>query len=159
MWVRFVTLGCCLVLMSLAAGCKREPLAGIDAPERLTLYSLHPQELDPEEVAKAGETFHGWRVLGKVEIKEPEKRKELVDALKDAIARPPEFGAKCFIPRHGLQIVEQGKMVEYVVCFQCSRFEEFAGGVKQRDGLLNRDVQPVFDKPLTDAGISLAPKE
>jgi len=155
---RLVALGCFVVLVGLALGCRREPLAGINAPEQLTLYSLHPQELSPDEVARAGETFHGWRVLGKIVITEPEKRKELVDALNDAMARRPEIGAKCFWPRHGLRIVDKGKTVEYVVCFQCSRFEEFVGEARQRYELLNPDVQPTFDKPLTDAGIPLGPK-
>lgn len=159
MMIRLVTLWLFLALLGLVLGCRREPITMINAPEQLVLYSLHPAKRTSDETDKIGEMFQGWRVLGKIEITEPEKQTKLLGAFKDAIARRPDSGARCFNPRHGLRILEKGKTLEYVVCFECSWFEEYADGVRQPKRTLNSDVQPTFDKLLTDAGIPIAPKE
>ena len=53
---------------------------------------------------------------------------------------------------------EKGKTVEYVICFECSRFEEFIGAKKLRHEPIDPNAQPAFDKPLQDAGVPIAPK-
>jgi len=146
-----------LLLLALT-GCGGDPVADSGTPDALTLFSIDGRDEKPRDAGQGAETFHGYPVLGKVEIADAGQRKELVAALKDGIARRPKYGAKCFWPRHGLHVVEKGKAVEYVICFECSRFDEFAGGERLRHELINPDVQPTFDKPLKDAGVPIAPK-
>jgi hypothetical protein len=150
-----------LVAILIASGCSGSPLAKLNSPDQLTLYSIDGRDEDrrlKDLEVKSSETFHGYPVLGKVEVTDPDRRKQLIAALKDAHARRPTDGAKCFWPRHGIRAIEKGQTIEYVVCFECSRFEEFMGGKKLRHDLLNSDVQPTFDKPLTEAGIPIAPE-
>src|SRR2546425_5725912 len=60
----------------------------LDAPDQLILYSIDGRDFDPPESRPmADETFHGYPVLGKVEIIDPDKRKELMTAVKEGIAR------------------------------------------------------------------------
>lgn len=147
-----------LLAISIACGCRSGSLDSLDAPEQITLYSIDGRDEERRGEAKASEFFHGYPVLGKVEISDSGKRNELIAALKDGITRKPDSPAKCYWPRHGLRVTQKGKIVEFVICFECSRFEEFEGATKVRHELINRDIQPKFDKPLQDAGIPLAPK-
>src|SRR4051794_13551949 len=102
-----------------AAGCASPPstsLAWPESPDELTVYSIDGRHrevrlLDPSSKTEAAETFHGYPVLGKVEITDPEQRRELIAALKEGYLRRPQMGAKCFFPRHGIRAVARGKAV------------------------------------------------
>jgi hypothetical protein len=96
-------------------------------------------------------------VLGKIVIADAEQRKQVIAALKEGIAQGKgQQMAKCFWPRHGILAMEKGKTVEYVICFECSCFEEFIGGKRLRHEPIESTAQPVFDKPLQDAGVPIA---
>src|SRR5262249_27476094 len=57
------------------------------------LYSLEPAaDKDPKG-------FHGYKVLGKTEVKDAKVRKEVLDALYKGIADSDGTAAACFIPR------------------------------------------------------------
>ena len=80
------------------------------------LYSLDPDvELDEEDP----ETFHGWKVLGSVEIKDKSTRQKLLDSLRASVAANPGGVAACFSPRHGIRVKQNGKQHDFVICFQC----------------------------------------
>ena len=150
-----------LFVIPIALGCGG-PLAGLNSPDTLIVYSLDGRDPAPEgkrgqDVPAAIGEFHSYPILGQVEIKDPAQRKQIIAALKDGIAHGGPM-AKCFWPRHGLRAIENGKTVEYVICFQCSRFEEFLAARKLRHEPIKADVQPTFDKPLQDAGIPIAPQ-
>jgi hypothetical protein len=126
-----------------------------ESPEELTLLSIDGREGVRTE---SKEQFLGYPLLGKVVITDPNKRHELMKALSDAISRRPEYSAKCFWPRHAIRAVSAGKKLDYVICFECSNFEQFEGQQKIHYGPINKDVQPLFDKVLQDAGVPLAPR-
>lgn len=158
MWRSSFTL---LFLVALI-GCGAGTSGDLNAPERLIIFSLDGR--DPPDGGRRGEAvppavgeFHGYPVLGRVEILDLDQRKQLIAALKEGIARHPA-PAKCFWPRHGIQAVENGKTFEYVICFQCSQFEEFLAGKRVRQATIDSGVQPEFDKPLTERRIPIAPK-
>ena len=159
-----------VALMTLClVGCNRTPIVGPTSCSEMTLFSIDGNnELDSSKAASAkpDEVFHGFPVLGKVKITDEVMRKKMIYALKDAYARRPKDPALCFFPRHGLRIVENGRTMDLAICFECQNFAQYGGdesyfpysrGDVQAAGNLNRDIQPIFDKPLTDAGIPIAP--
>lgn len=155
MWRLILVTGSLLAVV----GCGGSPLADLKSPEQLTLFSIDGRDEDRRGEIKAKESFHGYPVLGKVEITDPEQRERVIAALKDGIAQGKSMAmAKCFWPRHGLRAVENGKTVDYVICFECSRFEEFLGEKKLRHEPINSKAQSTFDKPLQGAGVPIAPK-
>lgn len=148
-----------ILAITFTLGCSRSPLADVNAPSRMTLYSIDGRDESKRLQGlsvKPIEDFYGYPVLGKVEIQDADIRMKLVDALKDGYARRPEVPPACFWPRHGVRIVEAGRTVDFVICFECNRLARRSDNLP--GGLINSDVQPIFDKPLTDAGIPIAPK-
>jgi hypothetical protein len=134
-------------------GCARNPVAGLDHPEKLTLYSI--QEAEHGKEPKTAETFHGYEVLGKFEVDDPKKRKELIAALKGGLARSDGSMNKCFWPHHAIRAVENGQTVDYVICFYCLQLARFMNGASEIKAV-TADPQPVFDKLLEEAGVPLS---
>lgn len=128
MRVCYPAITCSIVFVSFNAGCGRNSVADLEIPEQLILYSIDGQDYGPENAPKVEETFHGYPVLGKVEIKEAEKREEIIAALKDGIAGSDGTMAKCFWPRHGIRAVEKGQTIDYVICFECYQLQVYLDG-------------------------------
>src|SRR4051794_3071516 len=71
------------------------------APDTFELLSLDPS-LEP--VAEKGAVMLKWyRVLGSVVIADGGQRKELVDAIEEAVRDSDGGVAGCFNPRHGIR--------------------------------------------------------
>lgn len=153
--------GAGVVVVLIAMGCSKNP-AGVTAPDELTLYSIDGRDEGDGRgvgVKATGETFQGYPVLGKFEVKDAVRRRELATALADAIERGKDRPmAKCFWPRHGFRLVRGGQVTEYVVCFECSIVQRILAGTKGSYEPIDVTTQPTFDKPLLDAGIPIAPK-
>jgi hypothetical protein len=160
-----------VLALALLVGCgsddtKRRPFAldELRAPDRLTLYSIDPRSPDAGEERRRGYGVHtavgefrGYPVLGEVEITDPELRKQLIAGFKDGYARRPAGGSTCFNPRHAVRVAENGRTLEYLICFECEWFDEFED-TSCRRAAINDDVRSVFDKPLKEAHISIAPR-
>lgn len=145
-----------LGLIVILSGCDNSPLAKLESPEKLTLYSLDFR--DPPQRIKSAETFRDYPVFGKVEILDPAKRKEIITRLKAAVRQGNnDKMAKCFWPRHGIRAVENGQTVDYVICFECNRFEEFVNEEKLRHKAIGYTDASVFNDPLKDAGVPIVP--
>src|SRR5262249_55219602 len=81
---RFTTLGLlCLITLLPVCGCTRKS-PNVKTPDRLTLYSLKPETTDAEE---GNGRFHGYPILGKVEIADAGQRQEIMTALVEGIAK------------------------------------------------------------------------
>ena len=150
---RLMTLLCwgavCLVL-----GCSRAELVPI--PDQLTLYSIDGSGSPrSKEAPKSDEEFHGYPVLGKVDISTESDRQSLVTALNQGIAEGSEM-SKCFWPRHGIRMVSGGETKDYVICFECLQFALHSGENKDTYAI-STTPQSVFNQYLTDAGVELAP--
>jgi hypothetical protein len=156
MQIRFVTSLACIVVAFVFAGCGGDSATGLDTPEQLTLYSLDGRDFEPGEEPKTEEKFHGYPVLGKLEITDAAKRDEIVAALKDGLARSDGRMAKCFWPRHAIRVLEKGHSIDYVICFECYQLEIHKGASKSVKPV-TREPQPVFNKFLKEASIPLAP--
>jgi hypothetical protein len=121
----------------------------LEKADRLELYSL-----DPEAEGKGKDSFHGWKVLGKVDLKDGGRR----DRVVKAVLRGMEEGRKmamCFDPRHGLRATRAGKTTDLVICFACSRTVVHAPGKPGVTVSTSKAPQAVLDKVLTEAKVPL----
>ncbi len=135
-------------------GCQGSEPAG---PDQVILYSIDGNDYAPgKEPKKAAESFAGFPVLGKVELKKPEERRELLVALEKGLADKNARQAKCFWPRHGVRTITGGKMSDYIICFQCSTARMESEG-QSKTTPIGREPQAVFNRLLKAADIPLAP--
>jgi hypothetical protein len=130
-----------------------EAKAVLDKADSFELLSLDPSD---REAGKDG--FHGWKILGKTEVKDADARKKLVAALEKGAEESKGEVARCFNPRHGIRATHDKKTVELVICFECLQVKGFVDkSDKDTAGYLTtRSPQPALDKVLKDAGVKLA---
>ena len=74
----------------------------VNTPDQLNLYSINGLNPKRGNAIDAKEEFHGFPVLGKVEITEARNRKQIMVALQDGMNRSDGVMAKCFWPRHAI---------------------------------------------------------
>jgi len=156
---RFILLLCAGTILPAFLGCGVDTQAVLDAPDAVVVYSIDGNDYDPpEKRPKTAEEFHGYPVLGKVEIADSAARLELVGALKEAII--DGGGAKCFWPRHGVRVARGGQWVDYVICFFCDNVDIYtsSSGARYKEMHVKKPLKPVLNKVLTDAGVPLAPE-
>jgi hypothetical protein len=149
------------------AGCGGEPVNRLaDEPDQLVLYSIdgpswfkNEGELTPDQAK--GEVLHGYPVLGKIEVTDPGRRREVIAAVKEAVRTNSEPEHKCFIPRHAVRTVKAGVTIDVVICFQCRNYEAYRGSEKSMSGKgrISSAARPLLDQALADAGVTLAPKD
>jgi hypothetical protein len=147
-------------LLAMAAGCASSserneiPAAAasiLEGADKFELLSLDPHFSG----GHVEEGFHNYKILGQTELSDPRQRTMIVSALKKG-AEEAGSPAMCFDPRHGIRVVRGGEMVDFVICFECSRVDVYVDGSKGESFLVSKSPQPVFDRALTDAGIPLA---
>jgi hypothetical protein len=129
----------------------------LDKANQFDLLSLDP---DPDR-AQVKDGFHGWKVLGKTVVKDPQVRKQVLESLYEGISKSDGVGAKCFEPRHGIRASVEGKTVDLVICFECSWVYVFFDKEEKRQGVAvtTDKPQPTWDKVLKDAGVALPKPE
>jgi acyl-CoA thioesterase I len=114
----------------------------------MTLYSLAPE---------GGDGFHGYTVLGKVDVTSPTERTAIFAAVQQDLDEGYKHGAfGCFEPRHGVRIVRGGKTYDYVLCFHCLNANEFVDDRFVSDQTMSGSSRPIIDAHLKAAGIPLA---
>ena len=129
-------------------------LVTVPVPEKLTLLSIGPGQAPPD-----AEQFHEHPVLGKLEITDPEQRKKIMVAVERGIWQAKyNRGAACFYPRHALRIEQDGELRDYVICFQCSNVEIYAGSVADHFKTTTDHAKKLLNQLLSDADIPLAPE-
>src|SRR6266542_3342151 len=162
-WIRIGIPSACLILFLVAYSAtganlsvaKREKTFPGDSysifngSQRLTLFSLDPS---PVEGEKSKETFHGYKVLGKVLIADP----GLQTDVKKSLYRAINYGsmpAACFNPRHGLRAEMNGKSVDLVICFECSCLILYAGKEKGVAVISSIRAEGLYNRIMRDAGV------
>ncbi len=152
-----LAVGSGLLLAVTLFGCGGEPAFQVPVPDRLTLYSIDGRQSghDDKPGPDSGKTIYGYPILGKVVIDDPKRRETLIRAFNRGIERSDGTMAKCFWPRHALRLERDGKVTDYLICFQCLQFAVYPAG--QGGGAIDRSPQPTFDEELKRAGIPLAP--
>jgi hypothetical protein len=143
--------------IGLFLGCGHDSTSDLIAPEHLTLYSIDGREFEPGKEPSTEEKFHGYPVLGKLEVQDESNRQKIVAALKEGFARSDGKELKCFWPRHGIRVVEKGRTIDFVICFHCYEACIYEGS-SRRFRAVTRDPQPLLNACLKEAGIPLTPE-
>ena len=142
------------VFSAFVAGCgtTQPPVAGLESPDKLTVYSLDPT---PSKADSKEEKLGKYRVLGKVDVKDSEERNAIAAAIQDAIAHPDGTQNKCFDPRHAVVVVEKGKTLEIIICFSCRNYSLNGQGTTPAIG---RQPKETLNAILRKGGVELAPE-
>ncbi len=116
---------------------------------------LEVYSLDGETKMKDKDAWHGSKVLGKTTVKKEDATK-LAAAVAKGVTEG-DRGARCFIPRHGVRAVYDGKTYDLVICFECGWVYVY---VDQSDKptvlMISSSPHKMIDKILTDAKVPLA---
>jgi hypothetical protein len=132
------------------------PAAAAAALEQGTEFELLSLEPNGGEETEGENRFYGFEILGALAIDDRITRDELVVAFKRGIAdNVDREAAACFAPRHGIRVTHDGKVHEFVICFECYITTWYVDG--ERGGNVNPTNvgQPEFDRVLKGAGIRL----
>lgn len=147
-----------LIAVNLLGGCGGPSQVVSTTPQKMTLYSIDPMSIYDDKKVEQREKFHGYAVLGKVEITDAVKRTELAAALNESISKRGVNQYKCFEPRHGVIAIDGDETKEFVICFECRNVQIYGKGSHENTVPISDERRAAFDKPLTDAGIKLAPQ-
>lgn len=131
-------------------GCGQQATA---VPDELMLYSIDGTKEPVQPID--GEAFHGYPVLGKLTITDPDDRQKIMAALDQCIAESNVDTAFCFWPRHGLHLVRKGKTIEYTICFECLQMF-VSDGADPRMVPMTKSPQELFNSYLKKAAIPIA---
>ena len=100
--------------------------------------------------------FHGWPVIGKTTIKDPNTRNRLVAALEKSVEENKGDSMKCFNPRHGVRATHDGMTADFVICFECYQVMVYVTGGAEHRFLITDSPAPVFNQTLQSAKVPLA---
>ena len=118
---------------------------------RVFLYAMDPR-LPRGRARKGTEMFHGYRVLGRAEIKDAAEKQALLDALGEGITSSNGIIAYCFEPRHALRVETGDARVDLNICFECLQI--FPHGFNGDRGIpVTRGPETVFDAALKKHGL------
>ena len=98
------------------------PRAALEKADQFELLSIDPDR----QQEKPKDDFHGWKVLGRTQIKDADTRKKLVAALQKGVGENDGTVANCFNPRHGIRATHEGKTMDFVICFECLQVQVYA---------------------------------
>ncbi len=126
----------------------------LESPDTFEILALDPMphELSPSE----GEIFHGYRVLGQIELSSAGERRQLLEAIYRGIHESEGMAAACFNPRHGIHAVRAQDTVDLVICFECLSMQVY--GPSGRDSVLTHSsVEPSVSAIYRSNGLKIAP--
>jgi hypothetical protein len=107
------------LVATFAAGCGNSEKP-VDA---MTLNSLDGYYVPDEGKVRKGEMFHGFPVFAKTQIESASDRVAILTAIKQGITQYNGTSVACFWPHHGVRLLQNGKRIDYVICFHCSKLE------------------------------------
>jgi hypothetical protein len=142
-----------LLAMSLVACGHREKQPSVvaalerlaSAPSKMVLYSLEPYNQHDADLY-TDTVFHGYDILGKAEISDRNEQQALLRALAQAASEYDDGPALCFNPRHALHIEQNGRSLDFTICFECFQVE--TRGFEPGDFLTSRTPTATFDRSL-----------
>lgn len=122
------------------------------------VYRLDPEFAQPGNRPGDPERwFHGYRVLGKMTLATGAERREIYNALADAVAANTSGEADCFIPRHGLRYRTESGWVDCIICFQCRSVVQHRPDGTQGSFAIDASAEPALDSFLKRFHIPTTP--
>ena len=112
------------LVATFAAGCGNSEKP-VDA---MTLYSLDGSYVSDEGKVWKGEMFNGFPVFAKTQIESASDRMAILTAVKQGITQSKGGTIACFWPHHGVSLLQNGKRIDYVICFHCLQLQRFMDG-------------------------------
>src|SRR5579859_7313463 len=91
----------------------------LEKPDKAILYSL-----DPSVYGKGEQYFHGFKVLGKMEL-DNKKSIEVANIFKSAILSGQNTAATCFNPHQALQLEYNDHIYDFLICYECHQLQVF----------------------------------
>ncbi len=131
----------------------------IEQAERATLYSIwpHPGHRSTPPPTSEGE-FHGFPVLGKVELGEATTRSRVLQALLTSVDDNFAGDSLCFEPRHALRLGRGTDEIDLLICYYCG-YMNITSGNKSERVCLSDSSKAALNRVLRAAGIKLAPED
>ncbi len=129
--------------------------AMFEAPDRMTLYALHPHPVVDGKLSPHENRLQMWGILGQADITDPTDRKKLIEAVYRGLLAEDAGPAGCFNPRHAISFGTGDRRVDLVICFECTWIHIYGGrGAKKTNKLLfSQSVSPVLDALLKKHGL------
>jgi hypothetical protein len=113
--------------------------------ELLSLDLLTPAD-DPNA------TFHGWKIVDKTAIEKAAVRKTITDALEKGVTEYEGLGKQCFLPRHGIRVKRDGKVADFVLCFECRNGRVYVDGGPETEFLVSDSPAKTFNSVMKETG-------
>ena len=142
-----------LIFLFILLGCKEEfrlnkPSSVQGDPQELfSMVNNHDKvifySLEPSGMLKEKKIFHNYSILGSKELKGKEHKELIFENLYKAIEENEGDVAPCFMPRHGIRVSKGEKILDLVICFQCSSV--VVHSTKRTSIAINGD-RNIFDK-------------
>jgi hypothetical protein len=123
--------------------------ARIEHADSLTVYLLHPA---PRPRA-GGPTFHGYPVLGRVEVDDSAIAGVVERLRKGLYGRSSP--KRCWIPHHGVRASAGRQSVDLVLCFMCEVMQHFTGPRSKNFvwGQVGKAPKALLNRVLRKAGV------
>jgi hypothetical protein len=152
-----------LFVLAIASAAPRnvpdEVLAVLRGADEIEFYSLEPEPSDEQIKQGKDSAFRGgWIVLGKTTLKDGKARKQLLDALEDAITNGAKR-ARCFRPRYAVRAAHKGGRADVVICFECGHVYIYLDDKSDEPAFrlsVSLLAQPTFEAILKAAGVPLS---
>lgn len=117
------------------------------------LLALDPSLLSDKQRRRLGtELFHGYKVLGRVDVPKGPARDHLLRPLRQAAANSRGLYVYCWEPRHAIPASVGVHTVNLLICFECERIEVYSP--EKSLAATDATAQASFDAALKRAGIS-----
>jgi hypothetical protein len=137
-------------LAALVGGCGGQ--SSNRTPTELFVYSI-AGTFKPGPLPKDLETFHDYPVLGKISITDENERKSIMSTVRDSFDGNDGKLTECFWPRHAVRAIDNGKITDYLICFECSRMEIYSGESKLDKSIKPTSLLPGLKERLIAAGL------
>lgn len=122
--------------------------------DSLLLFSLLPEKRGSQESVMQ---FHGYPVLGEVEVRDPETFGTVIESLRCGIYGD-SIVKRCWEPHHGLRAIGGGLCLDLVMCFRCECMQVFTDPAAHEFTWadIGKAPEPVLNRLLSAACVTLA---
>lgn len=135
-------------LVTILVRCSTAPPGTVPPGTSFVVYALDGDTSPASSPDWRDLGFHGWPILKECSIS-PSNGAELLDELLSDAASANSPLVDCFNPRHGLRVASSSGTVDYLICFECFRFETWTAGREgHQSGGITQGPESLFSATL-----------